>query len=94
MPGYLALLHGGTQPRLLCRDPHVARGVTVTSVISAVVSESPHCGNQNSKGFSLKLVTKCLLSLVLQLLSHSVDCLYEAFFPDYVKHVQMFAIDD
>lgn len=51
----------------------MARGVTVTSVVYAVVSESPHCGNQNSKGFSLKLVAKCLLSLVLQLLSHSVD---------------------
>lgn len=61
----------------------------------ALVSESPpRFANLSSKGISSKLVTKCLLTLMLRLLPCCVDCLCETFFPDYVKYVQMFALDD
>lgn len=71
----------------------MAKGVSVTSLMYALVSESPHFGNLNGKDFSSKLVAKCLLSLMLELCSHSVDCLYETFFPGPTKYMQMFAID-
>lgn len=64
-------------------------------LIYVPVSESPpRFANLSSKGVSPKLVTKCLLTLKLGLLPLNVDCLCETFFSDYVKSVQMFALDD
>lgn len=84
---------------VLCRwdrvSPGVARAVGVTAPVYVPVSEfPPRLANLSSKGVSPKLVTKCLLTLKLRLLPLNVDCLCETFFPDYVKSVQMFALDD